>query len=194
MRKVFHTNSVREKSLVPLERENELSVCLRKGTSDFDFGLEVALTWLGQLEARLASLAEPSEFIHSVKAVLGDVQLILLEVSSGQTTILYQDFEMPKSKTKRLCRPKGFYGKLARIRFTKFFNRDFSSTEILTPNGEPPVESLVAVPVFLNGAHVGCLAAASREKNHILGSREAMVLSLAAAFHSLARELRASRG
>jgi hypothetical protein len=194
VRRVFHTDGTTIKGPILSECEVDLGARVRRATSDFDFGLEVALTWLGQLEARSTSLAEPSMLVHSIKSVLGDIHLVLLEVSSGETTLLHHDFKMPKSKIKRLCRPKEFYGKLARIRFTKFYHRDFGALETLASNGESAVESLVAVPVFLRGVPKGCLAAASSAKDHILGSTEAMVLSLAAAVYSLAREIRKSRG
>ena len=87
MRRVYHIRRSDEEHLLKPDQKSELGARVRRGTSDFDFGIEVALTWLGQLEDQLASLSEPRPFIYSVKAVLGDVRLILLEVSSSKTII-----------------------------------------------------------------------------------------------------------
>jgi hypothetical protein len=154
-------------------------------SSDFDFGIEVALSWLGQLEARAASLKDPFVLVDAVKSVLGEVHLVLLEVFENTTVISHSDLDLPPQVASRMCRPRGFFGKLSRIRFTRFWARDDAPISTV----QPEMESLVAVPVFVKQVPGGCLAAVTNRPDHILGPTEAMVLSLAAAVYVLSREI-----
>ena len=162
-------------------------------TSDFSFALEVALAWVGQLEAELDFLNKPAVLAQSVKSVLGEVGLILLELSNQETMVLYNGFEIPDALLENLVQSNGFYGTLARIRFSKFYEADSTELVALNSTGHPRIESLVAVPVFFESAPSGCLAAASTTGRGRFDPAHAMVLSLAGSVFSLARELEVLR-
>lgn len=155
--------------------------------SGFEVGIEVALTWLEQLEHHFVKGVALDGFVESVRQLLRVEAVVAIELYHGETNVLFNKFIEPEL-LRDLCSAQKFWGRLARIHFSHYL--DSSSLEIRTglSNEHPHVENLLAVPLFSCGTPAGCLAVVNREGT-AFGHRDGVLLSLAATILSLACDL-----
>jgi hypothetical protein len=176
-----------EKILKCIIDDKELDDYLaRQGRQDFDLGVEIALLWIDKLCEHLAKPNDPAEILQSVKTVFKADSLLLLYNTLRRAEVIYSDIAVPSKVLEALLQRDRFYGRLAEIRFTHFF--DSASSELASlPAQHPKVYRLLAVPVFYKNAPSGCLALIGRTPEKEFTSTHAMVLSLAASVLSVAR-------
>ncbi|MCP4604289.1 MAG: hypothetical protein GY847_27840 [Proteobacteria bacterium] len=189
MTRIYHFLECEEKDL------NVENAPTKEGDSKaqaacFEMGLEVALTWLEQVERNFANETALSYFFDSVRRLIDAELILLLEAADRETRILFSNLDISQDIALELCAPEGFYSQLARIRFTHLFETDLIELAKLLPKAHPQIVNLIAVPTLCRGVPAGCLAVANREAPKTFGKTDAMLLSVAAATWSLSRKRR----